>query len=187
MRPDSIALELQMKVEFEVTKSGSKAANQAIQKLQPKFSWQTIVNFLGSMLWGFLITIGLITVVKGIPEIFRIQPGFALGLGALVVGLCIFFLLRYLMKRTSLMQAGVYGALLRYELLDDRIICWRNDNIKVEILPSAIIRVVAHRGFILIFIAKTHAYYIPLHAFKTEIELNDFFSALKLISGKVSC
>ena len=168
-----------MKIEFKVTRSESKAASRAIEKLQPKISWLKTVNFFGSMLWAFLITIGLITVLKRIPSIFRYDSGFTLGLGAIVVGVLIFFALRYYVKRTYLMKAGIYGSYFKYELLNDRIVSWINDNIKVEIMPSAIIQIIQYGGFILIFTGKAYAYYIPKYAFNTDTELDKFVKALE--------
>ena len=175
-----------MKVEFTATRSDSKAASYAIDKFQPKLSGVAAFNFFGSMLWGFLITIGSIVVLKGIPSVFHNHSGFIFGLSALLIGVGIFIFQRYFAKRMAQNRAGVYGSTVTYELLSDKIISWKNDNIKIEIMPEAIIEVAEYRGFILIFVGKTQAFYIPLSAFKTNKEKDEFIAILNGIA-KQSC
>ena len=169
-----------MRVEFIDTKSISKAADYAVDKYQPKLSWFSTVNYIGSSIWGSLITLGLVLVLTRIPYVFRNQPGFIVGLCAILLGLCVLFLQKYYSKKTITKNDRI-DLKISYEIVDNKVISRIGEKIKVEIMPSAIIDIVQKLGYILIFIGKRRALYIPINAFDSNSEKDTFFAALKNI------
>ena len=81
-------------------------------------------------------------------------------------------------------KAGLYGSVVTYELFEDRIVYHVNNNINTEILATAIVRVIPHHAFLLIYISEAYALFIPSQAFSNDAERSQFLEKLRQIASR---
>lgn len=83
-------------------------------------------------------------------------------------------------------RTGIIGALVTYELNDDKVIILINDNMRTELLSSAMTTIVQYADYLSIYVGEAAAFHIPLRAFPNEGEKNNFIERVNQIRGHIS-
>lgn len=171
-----------MKIEFTLTRSDSKSATRIIGKLHPKRSWVNIAAFIGNFIGFLLVTASAVALAHSLKRLYRSAPEIVIGLCSLAIGLLIIFATVRYTKSLMVDKSGIYGSLFVWEVLEDRLVIWRNHNIKTEFFPGAILKVIQHGGFLLAYTGETSALYVPLRVFSDDSEGISFVEQLKQVT-----
>jgi len=173
-----------MKVSFTLSKADRKQACRVMYKLQPKTSLLRIVNFCGSFFGTFLLFASSIPLIRILYDRASTEADIIYCLVGLALGILALISRRYLVTKIALNSSGIFGCTYSYEALEDRLVCLKNGNIRTEIYPSAINKIISSDGFVFIFTGKNYAYFIPVASFTTNSALSEFLKMLEKIKGQ---
>jgi hypothetical protein len=170
-----------MRVSFNLSESDQKSAGQILFKLYPKTSWMRIVHSCGTFIGAFLTMASFVPLVNILYENASQEVPIIYCLVVMVIGIVIFVSTKFYVSSLAQRSSGIYGSILTYELQEDRIILWKNNNIKIEIYPSAILRIIFQKDYVFIYTGEIYAYFIPTSAFSSDKERTEFLAKLEQI------
>jgi len=170
-----------MKVIFVLSIADQKLASRTIYKLLPKTSLMRIINFCGSCFGAFLATVGTLPLIRILYERGSDVAEITFCLGVIVLGVLLLIARKLIVSSMALKLSGIFGSTYSYEALEDRIVSIKNSNIRTEIYPSAILKIITTASFVFIYTGDAYAYFIPSTAFSTSSEQSEFVKKLEQI------
>jgi hypothetical protein len=175
-----------MKVSFVLSKADKKLASRILYKLLPKTSMMRVVNFCGSFVGSFIAGVSVMTLIRllyerasEVTDIIYCLVGVALGV-LLLIGK------KMLVTSMALNSSGIFGSSYSYEPLEDRVVYIKNENIRTEIHPSAIIKIITTKSFVFIYTGESYAYFVPTTAFASSSELSEFVNKLEHVKSRTA-
>ncbi len=175
-----------MKISFVLSKAEQKQASKGLYRLQPKTSLIRVVNFCGSFLGSFLTMASAIPLVQILYERGSDVAEIIYCLSVLVIGIALLVLRRLLVTKIGQDISGIFGSTYSYEVTENSVICIKNGNIKTEIFPPAIQRIVVTPNFLYIYVGEAYAYFIPTSAFPSHSEQSEFFKGVERVKARTA-